>query len=103
MSRGSALRFLRDYRAVAGLVKEVARRFDPEARVFVFGSAVRGDYTAASDIDVLVVTSAVDRKYDLMVEVYRSTEAPVELHVASPEQFEKWYKRFIPPSELVEV
>ncbi|WP_148682293.1 nucleotidyltransferase domain-containing protein [Pyrobaculum neutrophilum] len=100
---GDPLSYLRNYRAVAELVKEVARWYDPEARVYVFGSAVRGDYTAASDIDILVVTNAVERKYDIMTEVYRRTEAPVEVHVTTPQQFQRWYRRFIPPNELAEV
>lgn len=43
---------------------------------------MRGDFTGASDIDILVVTEKVDRKYDMMVRVYR-------------EGYERWYKRFI--------
>jgi len=96
------LQYLRDYMRVAKHVKEVVKRVDPEARVFVFGSAVTGKYTGASDIDILVITKELRRKYDIMVEVYRSTEAPVELHVVTEEQFLRWYKRFVGDS-IVEV
>jgi len=97
------LEYLRNYRAVAGRVKEVVKRVDPGAEVYVFGSVVRGRYTGASDIDILVVTNNIDRKYSIVVEAYRSTEAPIELHVVTHEQFEKWYKRFIPGDEVVKV
>jgi len=31
----------------------------------------------------------------LKAEIYKTVDAPVEIHVATQEQFEKWYKRFI--------
>ena len=98
-----SLDYLRNYREVAELVKEVVRKIDPGAEVYVFGSVVTGRYTGASDIDVLVITEDVSKKYDIMVEVYRSTEAPVELHVVTRQQFEKWYRRFISEGRLIKV
>lgn len=97
------LEYLRDFRGVARRVKEIARTIDPGAKVFVFGSTVRGRYTALSDIDVLVVIEDPGRKYEIMTRVYGEVEAPVELHVVTRELFERWYKRFIDPNELVEV
>jgi len=44
----------------------------------------------------------VKLKYDIMVAVYREVEAPVELHVTTPELFERWYRRFVRPEELRE-
>lgn len=76
---------------------------DPEARVYVFGSAARGELTGASDIDILVLTEKVDLKYDIMVRVYKAVEEPVELHVVNRRQLDAWYRMFIPPEELVEV
>jgi len=38
-----------------------------------------------------------------MVAVYKEVEAPVELHVTTPDVFERWYKRFIKPGEMKEV
>jgi len=35
--------------------------------------------------------------------VYKSIDAPVELHVVTNEKFEKWYKRFIEPEEIEEI
>jgi len=98
-----ALESLKNYEEVARKVKEIVRRIDPEAEVYVFGSVVRGKYTAASDIDVLVVTKKVGERYRMMVEVYRRVKAPVELHVTTPERFSSWYRRFIKPEEMVEV
>lgn len=88
---------------VARRVKSVVCSIDPKARVYVFGSVVRGEATAMSDIDIMVVTDVAERKYEMMVKVYKSVEEPVELHVVTRERLEKWYKRFIPEGELVEV
>lgn len=97
------LDYLRNYRHVARKVKEIVSSIDPEARVFVFGSVVKGEYTASSDIDILIVSEKQDLKYDIMVRVYKEVEAPVELHVVSPEQFSSWYLRFIEENEMQEV
>lgn len=84
-------------------VKQLVREVDPKARVYLFGSVVRGEATAASDIDILVVTELFARRHDMMVKVYKAVEEPVELHFATEDMLNKWYKRFIPQNELVEV
>jgi predicted nucleotidyltransferase len=84
-------------------VKSIIRRFDPNARVYVFGSVVRGEYTALSDIDILAVISNLDLKYNIMVTVYSEVNAPVELHIVTPELYENWYERFIKPEEIIEI
>ena len=106
MSRRYELRvldMLRNYREVARRVKEIVRRLDSDAEVYVFGSLPRGEFTGASDIDILVVTERLDLKDKMRVDVYRSIEAPVELHVVSRKQLEKWYKRFICEGELEKI
>ncbi|MEM3180731.1 MAG: nucleotidyltransferase domain-containing protein, partial [Candidatus Bathyarchaeia archaeon] len=37
-------------------VKEIVKSIDPTAKVYLFGSATRGELTALSDIDILVLT-----------------------------------------------
>lgn len=88
---------------VAEKVKEIVHSIDPNAKIYVFGSVVRGTATAMSDIDILIVTRMIERKYDIIVKVYRAVEENVELHVVTEEILEKWYKRFIPDKELIEV
>jgi len=97
------IHYLKNYLEIAKRVKSIVHRFDPSARVYVFGSVVKGKYTALSDIDILVVTSKPKLKYDIIVAVYSEVDAPVELHVATPAVFEKWYLKFIEPGEIVEV
>lgn len=93
----------RNYIKVASRIKEIVRSIDPDVRVYVFGSVVRGTATAASDIDIMVVTRMIERKYEIMVKVYKTVEENVELHVITEEILEKWYKRFISSEELIEV
>ncbi|MBS7609517.1 nucleotidyltransferase domain-containing protein [Candidatus Bathyarchaeota archaeon] len=93
----------KNYAEVARKVKGIVLSMDPRARVYVFDSVVRGEATAMSDIDILIVTQAIERKYEMMVKVYKAVEEPVELHIATEELLERWYMRFIPKEELIEV
>jgi predicted nucleotidyltransferase len=95
--------YLKNYMDVAKKVKEAILEIEPKAKVYVFGSVVKGSYTGASDIDILVITDDISKKYEIMVRAYLATEAPVELHVVTKEMFERWYRRFIDESSLVEV
>lgn len=88
---------------VALKVKEIIKRIDPNAKIYVFGSVVKGRYTASSDIDILVVTKDIGKKYQMKVSVYKEIEAPIELHVTTPEKFHAWYKKFIDPDEIIEI
>lgn len=99
----TVLEYLKDYMKTAREVKKVVENVDPEAKVYVFGSVVKGRYTAASDIDILVVTERIGERHRMRVEVYKRVKAPIELHVATPEKFSSWYKRFIEPGEIVEI
>ncbi|RLG64275.1 nucleotidyltransferase domain-containing protein [archaeon] len=87
-------------------IKEIVRRFDENARVIVFGSFVRGDMKVDSDIDVLVITELARDAWKiarLRVEIKRGIGeiSPFEVHIATPNEFESWYRRFI--DKFVEV
>ncbi|MGC8937272.1 MAG: nucleotidyltransferase domain-containing protein [Candidatus Methanomethylicaceae archaeon] len=88
---------------LASSVKRLINSIDPTAKVYLFGSTVRGRHVPFSDIDILVITSKIDKKYDMIVKVYKEIQAPVELHVITNDLYEKWYKRFIPAEELIEI
>ncbi|MEM3387909.1 MAG: nucleotidyltransferase domain-containing protein [Thermoproteota archaeon] len=86
-------------------VKKLVLKFWPKARVYVFGSSVRGRFTASSDIDILIVAEDVDYEEASKVkaQVYMKLDYPVEIHVATPKQFADWYMRFIVEGEILEV
>ncbi len=86
---------LRNYQEVLKQLKILVRGIDPEARIIFFGSVLRGDYTASSDIDIIVMPSDMAFKDKITLAVWRSLDAPVELHIITKEQFEEWYLRFI--------
>jgi predicted nucleotidyltransferase len=94
---------LKNWKEIAKRVKEIVSRIDPSAEIYVFGSVVRGEYTGASDIDILVITNNIEKKYEIMVKVYKEIDAPVELHIVTPEQYRRWYMRFVNEDELVKI
>lgn len=100
-----ALEYLKNYREVATSVKEVIKEYYKDARIFVFGSVVRGEYTASSDIDILVVSDEVNRESAarLKANILRKIgmAIPIEIHVTTRKGLDAWYLRFI--DKLVEV
>jgi|YelNatPaOPRAMG01_1025707.scaffolds.fasta_scaffold18549_8 predicted nucleotidyltransferase len=87
-----------NYMEIAGEVKDMVLRYWPKAEVYLFGSTVRGEYTASSDIDILIVLDdkpSREEEYMVKAEVYRMVDAPIELHVALKVEFEGLYKKFI--------
>lgn len=99
-----ALKYMRNYLSIAKEVKGVVRAYWPEARVYVFGSVLKGRYTAASDIDILVVLNEEpDPKEEAEVKasVYMRFDAPIQLHIVSEKKLETWYRRFV--DEMIEV
>ncbi|AKT35678.1 putative nucleotidyltransferase [Pyrobaculum sp. WP30] len=79
-----------------------ARELLGEVRVVVFGSVARGDWSADSDIDVLVISpNAPEDPWErakvaaALREAAGEAAALLELHIVRPEQYLGWYKRFI--------
>lgn len=80
----------------------------PDSRIYVFGSVVKGEATAASDIDVLIVSNAVPKsgleRAGLKVRIEEAAALPpyhpFELHLADEKEAE-WYFRRV--KELREV
>ena len=97
MSRG-----LEDFLRVARRVREIAVRYDRDARVYLFGSAAAGRMTGISDIDILVISEKPEYEYKVKVEAYMSIEAPIQIHYITEEQYRRWYSRFIEKSIPVE-
>ena len=95
---------MKNYRKIAEKIKEIARRRCRNARVVVFGSAVERKVTALSDIDVLIICDLdKEEQVRLKAEIRRQLgyDVPVELHIASEEEFRRWYRRFLDTFEEV--
>ncbi|MEM3678014.1 MAG: nucleotidyltransferase domain-containing protein [Candidatus Bathyarchaeia archaeon] len=90
------VRWLANWGEAGARIKEVARSHYPNCKVMVFGSIIRNEYSANSDIDVLIVREHGDSDDKIRADILRILpEAPVELHFATHDQFNRWYKRFI--------
>ncbi|ADI32027.1 nucleotidyltransferase domain-containing protein [Staphylothermus hellenicus] len=81
-------------------IKSIIKKHDPNARVLLFGSYVRGELRPDSDIDVLIITILgrdSSQRMKLRVEIAREIGdvTPFEIHIVSPEEYEEWYKKFI--------
>jgi len=81
------LKLLQDWQHIANLVTRIAKKIDPGCEVYVFGSVVEGEYTGASDIDVLVLTSIEPKRMyrELSLQLWRELgddSAIIDLHVA---------------------
>lgn len=98
---GERRRFLADWRRHVECLAVEVRRLLGDARVLAFGSVVRGDWCVESDVDVLVVSSRVPRdavervRLKMRLREALGVSAPLEIHLATPEEFEKWYRMFI--------
>jgi uncharacterized protein len=72
-------------------VRRLVEAFDP-LRIVVFGSYVRGNAGHGSDLDLLVVMSAVDDKREKAIEMRRvlgGMRVPFDVFVATPEEIER--------------
>jgi len=87
---------LKNWRAVAERVAEAARRILGEAEVVVFGSIVKDEFTASSDIDVLTVIEDMTMGAVKRAELKKAIEEeaglppihPVEIHLATKKEAE---------------
>ncbi len=92
-------RYLENPVRVAERIGNIAEKILGAVEVYLFGSAAEGDATMASDIDVLVVSpntpGRVSERSKIVIAILEEIglDAPVEIHIVSPEEFE-WYKRF---------
>ncbi|MBO3810197.1 MAG: nucleotidyltransferase domain-containing protein [Candidatus Brockarchaeota archaeon] len=85
-------------------VKKLVLKFWPNAKVYIFGSSVRGKYTASSDIDILIVEDVdYGEASKVKAQIYMTIDYPMEIHVATWKQFAEWYMRFIKEGEILEV
>jgi len=89
------LKYLKNYMKTAKKIKKIVLKYDPEAEVHVFGSVIKGKYTASSDIDILIISQRKDLEYKIKIEILKQTDAPIEIHFITKQQHNKWYKKFI--------
>lgn len=87
---------LKDWRDMAGRIAEAARRILGDVEVVVFGSIVKGGFTAASDIDMLIVLKDMPMGAIKRAELKKAVEEeaglppihPVEIHLVTKKEVE---------------
>jgi len=88
---------------------EAVRSVLPSAEVYVFGSALRNELTANSDVDILVVSDKAlgSQRHKLAVAIEEKLRTPLifEIHLTMKEKL-AWYKKhakeLIPAERLVQ-
>ena len=93
-------RYFRDFIKYAEKVKEIVKQSDPDARIMLFGSAVKGELRPDSDIDLLIITDIaekLDERIKLRMEIVKilGEGSPFEIHIITDEEYENWYRKFI--------
>jgi predicted nucleotidyltransferase len=94
---------IKKYKEVGKKIKDFVLSIYPESKIYIFGSIIEGKATLASDIDILIVVNKISKeeRYKLKAWIYMMIKAPIELHVISEEEYNKWYKRFITKMEEI--
>ena len=110
--RDKEIKYFENYLEYAKKIKNSAREIlsDSGLRVLIFGSIVRGNYLVGrSDIDILIISNNVPNSLreqtKIRIEILRKLGdyfAPFEIHFATKEIFEKWYRGFI-KNDYIEV
>lgn len=79
------LEHLKNYKCVVREVKEKAQKHFGKVDVYVFGSVIKGNPTASSDIDILIVTNEIslEETYRFKTIIHKSVDAPLGLHIVS--------------------
>ena len=93
-------KILRDWRRyVDGIASSAKKILGDDAKVYVFGSAVRGELTAISDIDILIVSKRVPRSFmervKLKLKIMDSSSlpdhSPFELHLVNEREAKLYF------------
>lgn len=75
-------------------------------KLLIFGSMVRGNYRADSDIDIAIILRESVNEFErakfvsLVNKKFRLN--PFEIHIISIDVWEKWYKNFV-KSDFIEI
>ncbi|MGB9600000.1 MAG: nucleotidyltransferase domain-containing protein [Myxococcota bacterium] len=81
-------------------IKSIVSKKLPGARILLFGSAVEGNLRPGSDIDILIISPDIPSDIFSLAKIKleiknKFSDAPFEIHLATPDEFENWYKNFV--------
>jgi predicted nucleotidyltransferase len=95
-------KYFKNWRFYLKKIKRSAEKIlSKKTKVFLFGSFVKRDFGPQSDIDVLIVSENLPEDFDERAKIRTKIKSkvgifsPFQLHLAKPEEFKDWYKKFI--------
>lgn len=94
-------RMIREWRRWVEEISRVVVDIAPDARIYVVGSVARGDHTASSDVDILVVSQSIPERVAERARIKAHVEEklelpyyhPFEIHLLRPEEAEHFLRR----------
>ena len=82
-------------------LRKQQKEYCRDVKVIIFGSIIRNEYTPDSDIDILIISKNLPEDIEKRAEIRTGIKStldsfsPFQIHLATPEKFENWYKNFI--------
>ena len=92
---------LKNWRSWMERIAKAIKELLPDAEVYVIGSVARGDYIAASDVDVLIVSAHTPEDLRSRSRIKAMIEEelglpyyhPFELHLLKPDEAQQYLRR----------
>ncbi|MCM8820965.1 MAG: nucleotidyltransferase domain-containing protein [Candidatus Omnitrophica bacterium] len=93
--------YFKNYLFYCEKIKNISDEILKKVEVLVFGSVVKNEHTPLSDIDVLIISENLPEGYEDRIKIKTEIKskvgsfAPFQIHLANPQEYNNWYKRFI--------
>ena len=96
-------KYFKNYILWCKKIKRKAKKVlkDDNIKVLVFGSIIKKQWGPNSDIDVLIISEKIGNNWEdiirIKTEIKKSVGlfSPFQLHLATPQEYNEWYKKFI--------
>jgi len=93
-------RIIKRLNHVLSEIKNIAKSYDKNSKILLFGSAYKQELKSDSDIDIIIISEkSVDHNFrmELLRKIYSvlGGEGIIQLHIITSEEFERWYIKFI--------
>ncbi|MCS7150911.1 MAG: nucleotidyltransferase domain-containing protein [Endomicrobia bacterium] len=81
-------------------IRRIVKNNFEDAKIFLFGSYVKGNLSPKSDIDILIVIKEeldIRQKSEIILNIKQKIglTSPFEFHIASYKEYQSWWKNFI--------
>jgi len=100
--------YFENYNFFCQEIRRKAEELLGKIRVIIFGSLVKKKSGPRSDIDILIISENLPEDWEERRKIRREIKfqiglfSPFQIHLATPIEFERWYKKFI-KKEYIEI